>query len=232
MHDNSKVTNADKSQQKDKKKWWQKRVTWLWVFCMLLFAYYFWQDIQAKLRENKSRLELRQNLIDHGTSLLKSDNKFEIAMGLAWLANLNAIKANEVFVFLKNEDEFVRSTAVRILGKLKAKEYLANIVDLLLNDKSTCVKSCAALAISYLGAREYSKDIAPLLKDENSQVRGNAIISLGLLKAKEYTQDISKLSSDKSSCRVQSYSNPDIHFQSVSEAARFVLYDFSKRENK
>ncbi len=50
-----------------------------------------------------------------------------------------------------------------------------------------------------LGAKEYTKEIAELLKDIDSLVRGSAAFALSLLRAKEYTKEIAKLLKNKES---------------------------------
>jgi len=89
-----------------------------------------------------------------------------------------------------------REAAMYALVHLDARENAQDIAKLF-NDKFK--KGDAAKALALLGAKEYSDEIALMLKDENSLVRIDAALALGILKAKKYSGEVAKLLKDKES---------------------------------
>ncbi len=86
--------------------------------------------------------------------------------------------------------------AMYALIHLEAKENAKDIAKLL-NNKFK--KGDAAKALALLGAKEYTDEIALMLKDENSLVRTDAALALGVLKAKKYSSKVAELLTDKES---------------------------------
>ena len=82
---------------------------------------------------------------------------------------------------LQDADPLVRGAAARVLlGELGAKEYTANVVELL-KDEDARVRVLAVEALADLGATEYVQEITKLLRDDDAWVRGAAHWALGQL---------------------------------------------------
>jgi HEAT repeat protein len=102
-------------------------------------------------------------------------------------------KPQLVEVMLREFDRERSEAAMYALVSIDAKEQAANIARLL-NDEFR--KGNAAKALALLGATQYTRQIALLLKDQSSLVRCAAALAIGILDAKTHSRDVANLLKD------------------------------------
>jgi HEAT repeat protein len=102
-------------------------------------------------------------------------------------------KPQLVEVMLREFDRERSEAAMYALVSIDAKEQAANIARLL-NDEFR--KGHAAKALALLGATQYTRQIALLLKDQSSLVRCAAALAIGILDAKTHSRDVANLLKD------------------------------------
>ncbi len=104
--------------------------------------------------------------------------------------------------------------AMYALVHLEAKENAKDIAKLLSNKFK---KGDAAKALALLGAKEYTDEIALMLKDESNLVRGDAALSLGVLKAKKYSSKVAELLTTDKESFVENYAAASLILMEATE---------------
>jgi HEAT repeat protein len=119
------------------------------------------------------------------------------------LENMGGVKAfkDKMAALLIEDDQAVRSFAVTILGIWGDRTYAEQIAKLLktreqVDDDRVYERGRAAIALGLLGAKEYSADLAVLLKSQNNYDRIGAVLGLGWMEAKEHAEAIARLLND------------------------------------
>lgn len=126
-------------------------------------------------------------------------NRYDRAGAASALGQLRAKEhAREVAAMLKSAEFRLADDPSPIYALVEmgaAAEYVDEIADVLKDKFRGEVIDVAAYALAKLGARQYAKDIAALLRQEYR--KGDAAKALALMGASEYTDEIARMLKDK-----------------------------------
>lgn len=108
---------------------------------------------------------------------------------------------SQLLQFMNSKDDTVSGFAaivLAIIGDMNNAPQIAALLTRNINlqaDKypPITVRGRAAVALSLLGAKEYTEQIVPLLRSQNDYDRSGAAMALGYLKATEHARDVVKL---------------------------------------
>ena len=113
------------------------------------------------------------------------------------LARKNTPKAIELIISsLGDEDYSVRLTSIFEVVKLKIKEAIPSLIEIINNDENNEVVAVATDVLGDLGAEEAIPSLIEKLTDDNETVREAAADSLGKLGAKEAVEPLRMLLND------------------------------------
>jgi HEAT repeat protein len=111
---------------------------------------------------------------------------------------------NTIAGLLEDKDGAVRTSAIKVLGLLKAAEYKEKVARFLKGDtlpnyykggSPQTIKGHAAMSLARMGAKEYVKEIIPLLEStgypDSSDVRSRIVWSIARLHANDHAKTIS-----------------------------------------
>ena len=97
---------------------------------------------------------------------------------IATLAKKGPSIANKMLWDLKDQDPDIRGVAAKVLGRIKYREAIPALTQMLKNDNDTEVKSAACEALGNMGDYEVLDHIIQALMDPDDRVRASAATSL------------------------------------------------------